>query len=203
MIEEEYKFLINQCVHEVLLRRFSESHSLKQFFQINYYYDTDSLSLLRNRVTLRARQKDHLLSLEAKTPVSYVGNLSINREMAWRLPCLPLSIRGSQIGLEEYMDASEVAVSLRGSLVTHRSVFDMGNFEICLDKSCYLGTVDYELELEVKSGKHQEPLSFIESIPELLGLPVSVGKSSRFFSALSAASKSATSEMDFALLSIS
>lgn len=171
MIEKEYKYLISKGKYANLLRFAKEKFSLlANNMQVNYYYDDDYFTLHRNGVTLRVRQVGDALELHEKSRLGLKNHLHISDESKKIVRSLPYIIDGRYC--------------LKGSLTTNRHSFILDeNHRLDLDENVYLGTTDFEAEIETALEDDDTGLAFIR----LLGLTSfhhADGKSSRFFNKL-------------------
>ena len=139
MQETEWKYLVSADVLETLLTlaRAVFGCEGKQKIQINYYYDTEKGDMGARGVTVRVRQTGTSLSGTVKRH----GKGGVSEETAFAVERLPnaLCYEGKSL-------------HLLGSLVTQRTVFALDTCDICFDKNDYLGTEDYEIEVEWKDG---------------------------------------------------
>ena len=140
MKETEWKYLVPCTAFETLLKlaRAVFGCEGKQTVQINYYYDTEKGDMGARGVTVRVRQTGMSLSGTVKRH----GKGGVSEETAFAVERLPdkLCYEGKTL-------------HLMGSLVTQRTVFTFDTCELCFDKNDYLGTEDYEIEVEWKNGK--------------------------------------------------
>ena len=129
LTEEEYYYLMEHLGHD---RPLFPKPIVKQ---INYYFDTDDLSMNRQNTTCRIRLKDGKYNATMKTH-SKIGEQSTETEIDVR----------DGIRDNAFID---MGLKFQGELTTHRCiVFKDKNCEVVLDKNEYLGTFDYELEIE-------------------------------------------------------
>jgi uncharacterized protein YjbK len=110
--------------------------------QINYYYDTLDYQLLKENETLRIRQIEDKLKLEYKYNKTAIDNVRVCEEYSKALYELPLTIKNPL-----FTDKDDSYRNI-GFLITDRTNFDFGEMLVSLDKNYYLGTVDYEIEVE-------------------------------------------------------
>lgn len=133
MLEYEKKVLLTEEEYRCLKKYFILSG--KTSFQTNYYYDTDTYLLNKINFTLRIREKNGKFKATIK-------------QHTQKHDC---SIELTGDAVSEYDDSffKSYEVMLHGKLITERITlgFDSG-ISIMLDKNDYLGTTDYELEIE-------------------------------------------------------
>ncbi len=144
MIEQEYKELLTKEQFNELLKEFSPDNSITQ---INHYYADKEGVLSEKRITLRVREIGSKFKLELKMPVSEAKGLHIKKEHSERLTGLPEYFNGDKIS--EIINCKVNDCYRLGSLTTERHSYKWDKHtEICLDKSSYFDTVDYEIEVE-------------------------------------------------------
>lgn len=138
MTEHEKKLILSKDEYEHLIERFRYDTPLFSrpiVKQINYYFDTDDLSMNRQSITCRIRLKDGVYKATMKQ----------------HLPNTDHSIE-TRVEIHDGIDKNaftDMGLVLQGELMTERCVIlkDAG-YEVVLDKNTYLGQVDYELEIE-------------------------------------------------------
>ena len=109
--------------------------------QTNYYYDTEMLDMQRKGITCRIRE--HKGSFVA-TKKTHLTNGVSNEETSEATG--PFDI--SQFGKN---------VKLYGEMITHRTVLlNINSVVVTLDKNTYLGTTDYEFEIEYEREQREE-----------------------------------------------
>lgn len=138
MLEYEKKIMLTENEYLSLLQLADKSvHSIKQ---INYYYDSDNLKMNKQGITCRIREKN------GKYKATIKAHRSNNQDC---------SIEKTKEAESQYDDSLFEGLHLKyqGCLTTERTVLycEIG-CEVVLDKNTYLGTTDYELEVEYRSG---------------------------------------------------
>lgn len=129
LTEEEYDYLMEHLGHD------SHLSSMPILKQINYYFDTDDLSMNRQSTTCRIRLKDGKYKATMKMHSEF-GDQSTETEMEMR----------DGIRDNAFID---MGLKLQGELTTYRCVILKDEHcEVVLDKNEYLGMLDYELEIE-------------------------------------------------------
>lgn len=175
--------LVNEFEKKIIIT-FEQYEKLSDFFknfktrnvvQINYYYDTYNEKLRKNNITCRIRQKDDTL---VGTIKKHITNDDRSVEQNFEVKSLPY-----------IMKIDETDVSLKGQLTTFRSIYTVSeSIDLILDKNIYLGTVDYEIEVEYNDGYEREADRFINNLIEIIGKQASceqrISKSERFFEKL-------------------
>lgn len=147
MKEQEYKFLVSKGTLDHLIKETAKTYFVldsHKRIQINYYYDTDDLKLLKQNVTLRARQTEYGLKLEEKSHSGSDLTVSIENEYTMEQ-------------LSEKIDHHGCECKLKGVLVTERTEFILDEgLKIDFDKNYYLGICDCEIEIEFSENKKEQ-----------------------------------------------
>lgn len=132
MVELEKKLLLTKEEFNSLLLYFgNEKQRVKQ---VNYYFDTEDLSMNRQGVTCRIRLKNGTYTATMKQHTNFDRSTETK-----------IDIRN---GLDDnaFID---MGLTLQGELVTNRCVILKNAVcEAVLDQNDYLGYTDYELEIE-------------------------------------------------------
>jgi uncharacterized protein YjbK len=183
LIESEYKFLLDESTFDNLLKNL-ELDEGGPILQLNYYYDSSNLDLFRRNITFRIRQKSGCLKEEVKSLINKSGHLNVKKEFERTIDRLPLAVDLSVHSYPELVSVGEV-VFLLGMLVTERYTnTKFPGLTICLDRSQYLGLVDYELEVEFDEGYHDDCMRILSKIGIAHVKKGSLGKNARFMHAL-------------------
>lgn len=173
--EIEYKFLVSEEEFNQFLVHFdTQGNNAVRKIQINYYYDADDNMLNKKDVTVRVRQEQDKLKCQIKKHTNTSMALFFSDEYCGCLERLPKVLRVEGIHEE---------LLLKGSLVTERREIKFGVCgKLCFDISMYLGTIDYEIEVEYTERDKQSG----EAIAAIIGLntKASAMKSHRFFKQL-------------------
>ena len=175
--EYERKCLLNKEKYSCVIDKLTELYGNERKIQINYYYDTVDCKLASNGETLRIRQIENELKLEYKHNKRKIDGVRICDEYTKNIISLPKTIKGSVL---QYKSADEVFYCL-GTLITERTNFEVEDVLISLDKNYYLGTVDYEIEIESEGFADLPHAVKVLEINFNLDLP---GKYSRFIKTL-------------------
>ncbi|MDR0299617.1 MAG: CYTH domain-containing protein [Streptococcaceae bacterium] len=154
-LEIEYKSLLSMPEYEQLMKLFSH---IKPVSQTNFYFDTEDLKLRENRLALRIRCFATSAEMTLKVPQE-VGNIEHNID-------IPLNEAKSMIENKSLSKCLQNISSIRDIIEDHGLIFDnitcIGSLKttrreyqipiglVALDYNEYLGTSDYELELEVE-----------------------------------------------------
>lgn len=178
MIENEFKIMLTQAQYEAV-------HSMYEWDleaeQTNWYYDSADGELGRRHITCRVRTIGDNVYLQVKLPAHENASGALSRvEIEYELAGVPEEISGGE--LEKISGAADIPdVRLLGSLTTFRSVKRFDGAEIDLDRSCYFGKTDYELEVEyTDEAAAQAVLAEIEKRVAIDRNAPVVGKISRF-----------------------
>ena len=144
MTEHEKKMLLTKEEYESFLDFFG----CKEFSeQINYYFDTEDLSMNMQDITCRIRFKDGQYQGTLK---QHLSNESKSEE--------------TEIDIQNGIYDNEFVrrgLTLQGVLTTKRYVvWKIFGCEIVLDKNEYLGHTDYELEIEYLP-KYEKEANFL------------------------------------------
>lgn len=142
MVEKEYKKLITYSQYQYLCHLFKYDEKVNQ---INFYYMNNNIYGEKTTIRLRSYKDRMVLQIKEHLKCGEEGNIS--KEYEKEISYVPYMIQGEELNClyktKEFCD-----VYLVGYLVTERWIKSFENFSIVLDKSTYLGKVDYELELE-------------------------------------------------------
>ncbi|GAB2024729.1 CYTH domain-containing protein [Lactovum odontotermitis] len=157
-LEIEFKSLLSMPEFERLSRLFSH---IKPIVQTNFYFDTENLKLRENRLALRIRCFSDAAELTLKVPQK-VGNIEHNIDLpletakslveARSLTDCPVDISEISRIIDSY-DIDFAQITCIGWLKTTRREYQMPIGLAALDNNEYLGTSDYELELEVEEAE--------------------------------------------------
>ncbi len=139
-LEIEFKTFITKEKYNDLLKVFELENNV--FLQINHYFDTTNLDLVKNQVVLRIRQKNTNYKLTSK---------SHSEEGAFETHLLLNEIEANNM-LRDGFDAKIINiphfVHKVSELSTYRVSTAYKNGVIFFDKSVYYGKTDYEIEYE-------------------------------------------------------
>ena len=168
--EHELKMMLTKDEHHFLLH-FFDKLMVESGLQTNYYYDTRDEVMRKRNVTVRVRQKNSKLIGTVKR---HLDTDNCSMEEHFQLDTLPRVIMWDGVPLW-----------LKGSLQTERKVFKVcDGIILMLDLNQYLGTVDYELEIEYSESLRKQAegiLMLIGSMVEKQMKQNSVSKLERFF----------------------
>lgn len=156
----------------------SDFQALYTFFKIenpqgvtqhNHYFETTAFDLKEAGSALRIREKNGTSTLTLKQPAKDGGLLETHQLVSENEKKVAINENKLPDGdvLQRVQDLQIEARNLQfiGTLTTERLEFPYGEGTVCLDKSSYLGKVDYELEFEGTSMDHAE-----ETLSSILNL---------------------------------
>ncbi len=160
MIENEFKLMLNENQYKNLCEKFVWDEKISQ---INYYFDTENLSLSERGITCRVREISGEFFLQLKMPTG----VDFSRvELEKKLEFLPEKIDGKT--LENLAENSCFPdVKMLGDLQTNRFVKRFDGAEIDLDESKYFGKTDYEIEIEFTDENSAK--SLLKKVLEIIG----------------------------------
>lgn len=153
MTELEKKVLLTAQEYTILLEQFGQGKPIAR--QINYYFDANDLSMNEQNVTCRIRLRDG----------KYQGTMKRHRSETDGSTEIEIEVRNG-IYDNAFLD---MGLRLKGELVTERCVIRKDACcEVVLDKNEYLGSTDYELEIEYRSGQEKRADEVMRSIADVL-----------------------------------
>ena len=164
MTELEKKLILSKEEYEFLIKHFGYDNTTPAkpiIKQINYYYDTDDLSMNRQNVTCRIRFKDG----------KYKGTIKRH---------LSDSEHSTETDVEVYDGITgnlftDMGLKLQGELATERCVILKDEIcEVVLDKNEYLGYTDFELEIEYAPSFEHHAERILNTITNYLANRVSI-----------------------------
>ncbi|MBJ8030401.1 CYTH domain-containing protein [Bacillus cereus group sp. N21] len=181
MREKEYKHMLNETQYLKILEYLQYNYQIEFKININYFFDTPNLDLSKKGITLRVRQINSKLVLDIKMPGVKNGYLIQREEISKEIKEFPIFINLRNLPIYEIIPDVKGA-QLIGTLVTERySCKVQEGIIIDLDKSSYLGALDYELEVEFHSDFEKEAYGFFQKlIGDLKRNEKVIGKKSRF-----------------------
>ena len=159
---------------EVLAKCSNKCALLGHKLQINYYYDTLDDKLNEYKITVRVRENNNDMKLQIKKHIS---------QQNFRIESYEYSCNITELLQSVKIPDFKEELSLKGKLITDRIIYKCGNSSIiCLDKNTYLGTTDYEVEIEVTE---DEEIYILKDMEYFCFWEMGVqSKSSRFFEKL-------------------
>ena len=179
-IEIEAKVLVQKKDYEKLENLFKNKHSYEQ---TNYYVETPTLTLRKEGISLRIREKNGHYEMTLKTPLSE-GLLEKN--CAWT-PEMFKAFKDDGIfpegDIKRFLTMLDIDVDklvILTSLTTKRKDVAYKGGKLSIDENFYEGTVDYEIELEYNNMKDAEryliELLQENGIPYVLNLKTKVSR---------------------------
>ena len=179
MTETELKSMLTKEQYDIINAVFNWDDEKTQ---INSYYISPDNILKKHGITFRVRTINDEHIIQIKKHSGRNGALQISEESEFPIKSIPDEFREDEVF--KYCGI-KVQASLIGDLKTIRkSVFFADGVEVCLDKSEYLGTTDYEIEIEYTSSIPQELLDILYNEGVTFDKPC-IGKFSRFMNRLS------------------
>ncbi|RSL31045.1 CYTH domain-containing protein [Salibacterium salarium] len=155
------------------------------FWQANTYFDTTNDDIKKQGAALRVRQKNDAYELTLKQPAE-VGLLETNQNLTKEEAKLAFSTFTLPEGEVKHQLISSLAVDvhnlhLLGTLETNRVQTPFNEGLLFLDKSVYLDTEDFEIELEGPAENVVE--TWMDDLLKEHGIPVreTPNKIKRFF----------------------
>ena len=149
MLEYEKKILLTKEEYEVLVQQFK---NIPKKIQINYYFDTEDLSMNKRGVTCRTRFKNGKYKTTIKRHCSDRLNCSIEEELC----------ETTEINVDVF---NALDLCFQGELVTSRiCLYKDASFEVVLDWNIYLGISDYELEVEYDEENEKNAMDCLKDI---------------------------------------
>lgn len=144
-IEIEFKTAITKEVYQRLLSSFDLENNV--FMQTNYYFDSDDLSLNKQKVVLRIRQKGNFLKLTLKSQHemgAYESHVIILEDQA-------KDMIENGFNVKTFFDNHDLFVTFKAKLDNYRVSTPYENGTLFLDECRYSDIVDYEIEYEVNN----------------------------------------------------
>ncbi len=189
-IEIEYKALLTEEKFEELISYFSKfTNAMPPYIQTNYYFDTSDYFLINRGITVRLRNIEDSWKFQIKIPKEADGMYNIQEEIVHDISSMLAGdfINNGIVGYNQLLGSITVLneldiehLSMIGKLQTLRHDFNFYTDVISLDKSTFLGTIDYELEWETNNHKF-----VVYEFDKLALIPtINVGKITRFLDRL-------------------
>ena len=148
--EFEKKILLTYQEYIYLLNKFGKKEAPNK--QINFYYDNDDLIMHKSGITCRNRLKNN----------KYIATIKKHSQTD-KDKSIEISDTSSN---EKYpKNFKNMGLKLQGQLTTFRTVLiNTDHLKVVLDHNQYLGTQDYELEIEYDKPHENEAIALIEEI---------------------------------------
>ncbi len=134
MLEYEKKVLLTEAEYLAIINIMGKTRL--QTRQINYYFDTDDLSMNNKGITCRIREKDGYYQATIKKHGAEQPECSIEEDV----------VTGATFDASPF---ENMGLSCQGELATERTFLYIDSFcTVVVDRNTYLGYTDYELEIE-------------------------------------------------------
>lgn len=151
-IEIEYKNILTKKEYDQLVAQyFQKQQPIKQ---VNYYFDTSSFDLAKNRYALRIREKNEQYILTLKQP--HEAGILETHEALTKTEVISLLTGKSVLKPKIAKQLNEINVLLGqvvyyGNLTTYRLETTIEQITLVLDHSVYNNNEDFEIEIEAPS----------------------------------------------------
>lgn len=167
MYEYEKKYKLTEKEYIAFLRKIGKYAMHTN--QTNYYFDTYNLAMNEKGITYRIRAKTKKFTAMVKT--HHVGQYNCSlKETIYVKPKFDPKV------------FNMMGLYLHGELNTKRIILYKNNFcEIVVDRNIYLGTTDYELEIEYLKGFESRTLVILEKIIDSLNIKKTIINKKEFF----------------------
>lgn len=155
-IEIEAKTLISKDEYELLISSFKNENN-KVFKQLNYYFCEKDISPKNSKLALRIRDEGTLIEATLKVELSE-GKLEINQRLSKEEYELFLYNKKFPKGeVYDYLKDNKITnpddLVVFATLTNYRLDVKYKDSLVSIDKSEYLGHIDYEIECEASSMK--------------------------------------------------
>ena len=159
----EFKSLLTENEYNKLISHFENA---KSDFQTNHYFDTKRFSLKALNASLRVRERETLeLTLKRKKGYNTdIKSIELTKEQFDKIRETGI-IEDEEIGSDVTSLIKEQKLVNFLSLSTLRTYVPYASGILNIDKSEYVGVVDYEVEFSGKA-YHQGKADFIKMISE-------------------------------------
>lgn len=150
-IEIEAKALVRSEDYKKLAKLFA---AYPRHTQTNYYIDSDDLTLAKNGIALRVREKKGEYELTLKTPLSeglLEKNCVISLSQFEDFRSNGVFPKGDTSRFLTMLGFDVDRLKILISLTTERTDIEYKGGLLSLDRNSYLDTVDYEIEFEYNS----------------------------------------------------
>lgn len=155
-LEIEYKTLLDKEEYQSLLPLFADTELV---VQTNHYIDTPDQLMRKEKMALRVRTFTDQAELTLKVPEA-VGHFEYNQNLSPEETQAILQHQQFPDGeIKNLLISKEIPVeqlAVWGSLTTERFEKETDAGLVALDRSLYLDTEDYELEIEVETAEQEE-----------------------------------------------
>ena len=147
-IEIEAKALVSQDDYRKLAKLFPDS---PRYTQTNHYIDSDERILFKEGIALRIREKNDQYELTLKTPLSQgllEKNCVITKQQFDDFKEKGIFPKGDTSRFLTMLDIDIATLKILTSLTTDRIDVEYKGGLLSIDRNCYSGKTDYEVEFE-------------------------------------------------------
>lgn len=147
-IEIEAKALVSQDDYRKLAKLFPDS---PRYTQTNHYIDSDERILFKEGIALRIREKNDQYELTLKTPLSQgllEKNCVITKQQFDDFKQKGIFPKGDTSRFLTMLDIDIATLRILTSLTTDRIDVEYKGGLLSIDRNCYSGKTDYEVEFE-------------------------------------------------------
>lgn len=147
-IEIEAKALVSQDDYRKLAKLFPDS---PRYTQTNHYIDSDKRILFKEGIALRIREKNGQYELTLKTPLSQgllEKNCVITKQQFDDFKAKGIFPKGDTSRFLTMLDIDIATLKILTSLTTDRIDVEYKGGLLSIDRNCYSGKTDYEVEFE-------------------------------------------------------
>lgn len=147
-IEIEAKALVSQDDYRKLAKLFPDS---PRYTQTNHYIDSDERILFKEGIALRIREKNDQYELTLKTPLSQgllEKNCVITKQQFDDFKEKGVFPKGDTSRFLTMLDIDIATLKILTSLTTDRIDVEYKGGLLSIDRNCYSGKTDYEVEFE-------------------------------------------------------
>ena len=163
-LERELKLVISKEVYEKIKEKYEFP---MPWTQVNTYFDTDSKQIKEQKAAIRIRNIDEKNIFTLKKHKDAITKYEFEKEIK-EDNIDDISDEEVLNWMKEYISITE-PIHPTYKISTDRSLIDLENAELCLDKSTYNdGIVDYEIEYEYK--KDHDGITAFNEILKPFGL---------------------------------
>ena len=154
MVEYEKKIMLTADEYNAIVMHAQKTNPAKK--QVNYYFDTNDLAMLKKGITCRIREKDGKYKATIKYHDTEHPDFSTEEDL----------VEKSEFDPQIF---NAIGLRYQGMLVTERTIIHKDTFcEMVLDRNVYLEHTDFELEVEYYKDSEHRAQTLIENIAECL-----------------------------------
>lgn len=174
MKETEIKSIIDNDAYERIKKAFKWDAVTEQ---TNHYYTDRNGILCEKRITVRIRVIEGNAKIQVKHHKNKDSALQISEENEYPVSEIPEVIDSETA--ERITGINTGELYRMGAADTLRYTFERSGSELCLDKTTYFNTVDYEVEVEYEGKMSADLLMKLTSLGVVFNKSC-VGKFARF-----------------------